>query len=277
MGTPCIAMGEVFDNARTLADAEALNAQERNRLWWERLPMTYVDWESKDRISLDSADGLLRHNPFLRGFDFTAFKNSKVLDLGCGAGTAACLFAKGGAKVTAVDLTQNAVDLTRRNAADRDLRLSAVRADAENLGLQSDSFDYVFSWGALHHSSDTLAAFREVSRILKTDGRGLIMVYNKSSLRYYLKGFYWLLAKAKAREVGWSLSAVQRFYTDGYYHRHFTPGELKKGLTDTGLRVTKIFPSHMAKQMIPGLPKKLDEFLKRKWGWLLVAEVEKIS
>ena len=147
--------------------------------------------------------------------------------------------------------------------------------DAENMALQSDCFDYVFSWGVLHHSSDTLAAFREVSRILKTNGHGLIMVYNRSSLRYYLKGLYWLFAKGKVSEVGWSLSAVQRFYTDGYYHRHFTPGELTKGLAEAGLRVSKVFPSHMTKRMIPGLPRRLDDFLKQKWGWLLVAEVSK--
>ena len=98
-------MRDAIDSARRAADGKAESAQQRNRLWWERLPMTYVEWDSEDRVGIDCSDGLLRHNPFLRGFDFGAFKNRKVMDLGCGMGTAACLFAKGGANVTAADWT----------------------------------------------------------------------------------------------------------------------------------------------------------------------------
>jgi ubiquinone/menaquinone biosynthesis C-methylase UbiE len=270
-------MRDALNTARGQADAAADKSQHRNQLWWNSLPMTYIDWESEDRIGIDCSDGLLRHNSFLRGFDFGAFRNRKVLDLGCGTGTAACLFAKGGANAIAADLTENAMNLVKRNAASQGLRLNSIRMDAESMALQSSSLDYVFSWGVLHHSSNTLVAFREVSRILRTDGRGLIMVYDRASLRYYLKGLYWLLAKRKVLEVGWSLRDVQRFYTDGYYHRHFTPRELTKALANSGLRVTKVFSTHMTKQMIPGLPRGLDDFLKQRWGWLLVAEFEKAS
>jgi hypothetical protein len=69
---------------------------------------------------------------------------------------------------------------------------------------------------------------------------------------------------------GDSFASVQRFFTDGYYHRHFTPREFQLALR--GLNVTRISISHMAHRMIPGTPAWLDRFLKRKYGWLLIAE-----
>jgi hypothetical protein len=36
--------------AREQAEAAAANAQDLNRLWWERLPMTYAAWAAGDRI-----------------------------------------------------------------------------------------------------------------------------------------------------------------------------------------------------------------------------------
>lgn len=258
-----------------MAENQGRNPKERNRLWWEQLPMSYVEWNSEDRNMIDLADQVLDTNPFLQTFNFGACSDRIVLDVGCGAGATACLFALGGAKVMAIDLTSNAVTLTKQNAAKHRLAVVTVRMDAEKMALKGAAVDHVFSWGVLHHSNDTRAAFGEVSRVLRVNGTALIMVYNRASLRYYLKGLYWLIAKGKVSEVGWSLAAVQQFYTDGYYHRHYTANELIAELNEVGLRCKRVISTHMAKPMIPLFPRRLDELLKRKWGWLLVAEVEK--
>jgi hypothetical protein len=77
------------------------------------------------------------------------------------------------------------------------------------------------------------------------------MVYNRRSLRYWLEGIYWLLIKRKFFK-GESLTSVQRFFTDGYFHKHCTASELKQILTLPGLTDFRVSVTHMAKQMMPG-------------------------
>ena len=258
-----------------------LDKQESNKMWWETLPMTYEDWDSKNREPHNAQDFLilekkfLEGNPFLKNFfNKIFFLNKKVLEIGCGSGPATCLFAKVGAKVTSIDITTKGVELTRRNLKVQRLNADVLQMDAENLRFKDNSFDYLFSWGVLHHSKNTLNAFEQVSRVLKKGGKGLIMVYNKNSLRYYINGIYWLIFRGKLLK-GYNLQRVQDFYTDGYYHRHFTSHELKAELEKTGLTCYKVSVTHMGTRMIPYLPRKMVTWLKRNYGWLLVAEFVK--
>jgi ubiquinone/menaquinone biosynthesis C-methylase UbiE len=256
------------------------NAQEKNRLWWESLPMTYQDWESASRIPKTKKDFLLAekellNSKFLGNFDFSKFSGKDVLEIGCGSGAGSCLFAKNGAKVTAVDITKQAIEITKLNAKVQGVKIKAMKQDAENMTFKDASFDFVFSWGVLHHSENTIKAFREFKRVLKTGGRGLIMVYNKNSARYYINGLNWLILKGKIFQ-GYNLKSVQDFYTDGYYHRHFTPRELKRELEKIGFRKVKISITHMGHKMLRRVPRKIEQWIKDNFGWLLVAEFEKI-
>lgn len=257
--------------------------QEKNRIWWESLPMTYKDWDEKERLPKTKKEflklevELLKGNPYLNEkFNFGEFKDKKVLEIGCGSGAASCLFAKNGAKVTAIDITEKAVEITKKNSGMQGLKMDVKKEDAEKMTFPKESFDYVFSWGVLHHSKNTLKAFAEVSRVLKKNGEGLIMVYNKNSLRYYINGINWLLLRGKIFQ-GYNLEKVQDFYTDGYYHRHFTPKELKKGLEKLNLKCKAIDVTHMGGyRMLPSLiPKGIEKSIKKNWGWLLVARFTK--
>lgn len=272
------APGGAIARVRNSVETETKDRQGRNRLWWERLPMTYAEWSEGDRIPRTRSDfeavraALLGHSPFLRvRYDFTAQKDRKVLDLGCGTGVTACLFAEAGADVTAVDLTEAAVDLARRCSEAWETPFSVARGDAERLGFVPESFDYVFSWGVLHHTSDTDQAFREVCRVLKPGGAGLVMVYHKNSAVYYLKGIYWLLAKGRIFQ-GHNLETVQGFYIDGYHHRHFTRRGLADALKAAGLDVDRVVVTQMQKKILPMMPRALDLWLKDRFGWLILAE-----
>ncbi|MDQ6807982.1 MAG: class I SAM-dependent methyltransferase [Verrucomicrobiota bacterium] len=245
--------------------------QARNRAWWEALPMTYRNWGDANRATTREQviRDFLEGNPYLTSNHF-AMANKDVLEIGCGAGPATCLFADNGARVTAVDLTSKAVEMTTAHEP----RATVIEMDAEALSFPDASFDHVFSWGVLHHSAQTERAFAEVARVLRPGGTGLIMVYNRASLRFWLKGLYWLVVKGKIAS-GDGIASVQRFYTDGYYHRHYTADELTAELSRLGLKITRMAKSHMAKQMIPMTPRGVDEKLKERWGWLLVAEFVK--
>lgn len=267
-----------FMRARHLSESASQSAQGLNRQWWENLPMTYAGWEQEVRDIDSFADverAFLGSNPWIdNNFDFSKWAGKRVLEIGCGSGAAACLFAKAHADVVAIDLTERAAKLTRMNALSQKLNIMTLNMDAEKIAFESGRFDFVFSWGVLHHSSRPLDAFQEVGRLLNLGGEGLIMVYNRNSLRYYLKGLYWLIVKGKI-VGGDTLESVQRHYTDGYYHKHYRPTELESVLASLGLKTKKTSIDHMAKKMIPLIPKSLDDFFKRTVGWLLIVEFVK--
>ena len=270
-----------FTSTRDAVDEDTANAQERNRLWWERMPMTYADWHADDRLPVDAEEfkrietRIFAASPFLRQwFGRMDFQGQKVLDVGCGSGALSCRLAKMGARVTAIDITEAAVALARRNARAQGLDMDIVRMDAEDMALPPASFDFVFSWGVLHHTDDIGAAFREVSRVLKPGKSGLVMVYHRASAVYYLNGLKWLLVKGKLFR-GHTLRSVQDFYTDGYYHRYLRRHEIAGLLAGAGLTARRISVTQYQKPILPFIPGWLDRALKARFGMCLVAEFDK--
>ena len=268
-------------STRDAVDEDTANAQERNRLWWERMPMTYADWHADDRLPVDAEEfkqietRIFAASPFLRQwFERMCFKGQKVLDVGCGSGVMSCRLAKMGARVTAIDITEAAVTLARRNARAQGLDMDIARMDAEDMGFPPASFDFVFSWGVLHHTDDIGAAFREVSRVLRPGKSGLVMVYHRASAVYYLNGLKWLLVKGKLFR-GHTLRSVQDFYTDGYYHRYLRRHEIAGLLAGAGLTARRISVTQYQKSILPFIPGWLDRALKARFGMCLVAEFDK--
>jgi len=271
----------VFIDAREASRKGAPTGNARNRLWWESMPMTYKDWAGNDRVLetendfSEAADVLFSNSTYLREqYNFSACNGKKVLDLGCGSGVLSVALARNGADVTAVDLTENATKMARKNSILNKLNIKVVRSDAENMAFGDESFDYVMSWGVLHHTENTEKAFDEVSRILKPNGRGLIMVYHKSSIFYYIKGLIWLFLKGKIFK-GYNLSTVINFYVDGYFHRHFTKRELRESLAKSRLDSIDVFATQQEKKILPFIPEKLDILLKYHFGWYLISLFKK--
>ena len=121
--------------------------------------------------------------PFIENFaEFNKWKDKKVLEIGCGVGVDTLKFAKNGAKIFAIDISPKSVALAKKrldyNALDGEIAVS----DAENLPFLDNQFDFVYSWGVLHHTPDIKKAVSEVFRVLKTGGRFCVMLYNRRSL-----------------------------------------------------------------------------------------------
>jgi ubiquinone/menaquinone biosynthesis C-methylase UbiE len=118
--------------------------------------------------------------------EFDRHWGERVLEIGCGMGTDALQFARGGAQVTVVDLTQSAIDITRKRFAIYGLPLEAHVADAEALPFPDNTFDVVYSFGVLHHTPDTEKALHEAVRVLRPGGRLIVMLYHRRSLVFGL-------------------------------------------------------------------------------------------
>ncbi len=111
-----------------------------------------------------------------------------LLEIGCGMGYDSLEFLKRGVRVTATDLTPNAVEMTRQHFAVEKVQAEDVRtANALDLPFDDDTFDAVWANGVLHATGNTRLAIQEARRVLKPGGRAIIShFYRKPSWMYLL-------------------------------------------------------------------------------------------
>ena len=167
--------------------------QAGSRSWWSSNPMDY-DWQSELRLQrlspewFDAIDQRFIHgsrlfatgeSPFDRIIPLDYLPDKRVLEIGCGMGLHTEVMTRAGAKVTAIDLTPIGVEATTRRLEIKGLRATVIMADAEKLPFTDGSFDFVWSWGVIHHSARTARVVREISRVLAPNGACRVMVYNR--------------------------------------------------------------------------------------------------
>jgi len=150
-----------------------------------------------------------------------------VLEIGVGNGTHAQIISGIAKSYTGIDLTEYAVNSTRIR-----LELAGVKGvirqmDAEKLDFPSVSFDFVWSWGVIHHSSNTSKILDEIYRVLRPGGKTVIMVYYRSWWSYYIGGILMGIFKGSFFR-GKSLHEVNQSRTDGALARYYTFNSWKK-------------------------------------------------
>ena len=201
--------------------------------WWTDNPMTY-DWrgevtaepyssgwfEAMDQRFLEASRPYLSSS---RPFDVIMpddLAGKEVLEIGCGMGLHTAQLVERGATVTAMDLTAPAVQATQARLALLGHTATVLQHDAENLPFNANTFDFVWSWGVIHHSGHTARIVREISRVLKGDGEARIMVYNRDGIIAHLIAIRFLLSGFSLR--GKTLDETLWGYTDGYLARYYT-------------------------------------------------------
>jgi SAM-dependent methyltransferase len=99
-----------------------------------------------------------------------------VVDLACGTGDLTLRMLKRGARVTAVDLSEQSLEIARRRVEIFMPRsvVDFAAEPAEAMSLESNSQDLVVGKWALHHL-DLHRAAREIHRILRPGGHGVFV------------------------------------------------------------------------------------------------------
>lgn len=103
-------------------------------------------------------------------------KDKKILDLGCGMGDATLYFAFCGAKVYALDISPQMIKLVNKLAKKYGFtkKIYAKVGVAEKLPYETNTFDFVYGNGILHHAVPSLS-LREVHRVLKPHCRAVFV------------------------------------------------------------------------------------------------------
>jgi len=98
--------------------------------------------------------------------------NEAVLDVGTGTGVVAITAARAGARVTALDLTPQLLDVARENARiARHMEIVWTEGDAEHLPYPDASFDVVLSQFGHMFAPRPDVVMSEMRRVLKPHGR----------------------------------------------------------------------------------------------------------
>lgn len=279
--------------------------QEANRAFWESNPMRY-DWKEKvgfeefskefyeeiDSRFFDNVKEYMpwKNIPFDNLIDFAGIGSKSVLEIGVGNGSHAQLLATHAKSFTGIDITEYAVRSTNLRMQVSELKAEIKQMDAEHLEFPDSSFDFIWSWGVIHHSSNTEQIIKEMYRVLKPEGEAVTMVYHRGWWTYYVfSGILQGLKTGDLLKTG-SLAKTVQMNTDGALARYYTPNTWKKLMERNGFRVEYVqvkgskaelfpIPSGRFKSLLMRLvPSVVTRFLTNqcRMGSFLIAKVRKL-
>jgi len=283
-------------------EAERREWQAANKAWWESTPMRY-DWrdeiaaapgtkeyfrEIDDRF-LTSARKYMpwRELPFEALIPFASLADKDVLEIGTGQGTHAQLIVPHCKSFTGIDLTAAASQMTARRLAAFNIPGKILQMDAENMEFPDNSFDYVWSWGVIHHSANTRRILEEMHRVLRPGGKATIMIYHRSWWRYYFNGSLQYVFRRQFREHA-GFHAIAQGATDGAIARYYRPDEWRK-IAKSFFDVDSFRVYGLKTEILPLPPGRLKAALERlipdavarlltnrlRFGMFLVADMRK--
>jgi SAM-dependent methyltransferase len=166
----------------------------------------YLEWRNDQYFDyikympLDGADGL------------------SVLDFGCGPGHDLIgfgLYSKP-ARLVGADLSSSSLAEARDRLALHAIPCELVQLDpnTERLPFDNETFDFMHSSGVIHHVENTVATMRELARVMKSGGRGQIMIYNRDSIWYHLYVSFQIML-LEGRHAGLPVDEAFARSTDG--------------------------------------------------------------
>lgn len=220
--------------------------------------------------------------------EFHRWKGKKVLEIGCGIGTDTINFARAGALVTAVDISEKSLKIAQKRAEVFDLKnkINFYHANTEELSsvLPIETYDLVYSFGVIHHTPNPYRAIEQIRKYMD-DGSSLkIMVYYRYSwkvfwiLTTYGKGQFWKLDELIAR-----YSEAQTGCPVTYTYTKNSIKDLLNNFTIREIRINHIFPYSIPEYVqykykklwyIKILPSCLFRWLEQHFGWHLCVDAK---
>jgi len=166
--------------------------------------------------------------------DFIRWRGKRVLEIGCGIGTDSINFARHGADLTIVELSDKSLDVTRQRFDVYGLEARFIQGNAEEIGRLIDAeekFDLIFSFGVVHHTPSPRTIIEQLPHFMHADSELRLMIYNKFSWKVF-----WIYAVLGWRHLGGLRGLVARYSE-----------------AQTGCPVTYIYSDSDARRLLQGL------------------------
>lgn len=120
--------------------------------------------------------------------------HQRILDVGCGDGELLIKVAERNKSAELCGVDPHA-EYARNNIERKghSHRIKCINAKAEDIALESRSFDFIYSVRSLHEFSNPVKALGEIKRLLAPDGEAIIIDWKREAKtgvreRYYGKG-----------------------------------------------------------------------------------------
>lgn len=207
--------------------------------------------------------------------EYTKFKQKKVLDVGCGNGYVLSKYAKEGASVTGIDITETAIDLCKKRFEFMNLSGDFRVANAELLPFEDNTFDCICSMGVLHHTPNPLKAIEEIYRVLKPNGRLIVMFYHKNSFYYRWKlKLLSLITKKSLSQLVNEFDGPENPKGDVFSKKELKSmfSKFRHQETFTGFLTSDMVLPKFGKYILPNF---LLKYFEKKFGWNLYLKANK--
>ncbi len=201
---------------------------------------------------------------------FGRWAGKRVLEVGCGIGTAAINFSRAGADYTGLDLSQASLDLAAKRFEVYNQKGVLRQGNAEELScyFEPASFDLVYSFGVIHHTPDPRRVVEEIRKVVKPGGEFRCMLYARES---------W---KAAMIEAGLDQPEAQFGCPIATTYTHDDVRKLVEGVFDvTMIKQDHIFPYVVEKYVkyeyeiqpwFRAMPEAMFKALEARFGWHLL-------
>jgi ubiquinone/menaquinone biosynthesis C-methylase UbiE len=198
-------------------------------------------------------------------------QGKSILDAGCGTGIFSIIFAnKGADQVTGIDISEGSLHTAQSLKEKFGLKNAEFeKQDMLALPFPDRSFDIVWAWGTVHHTTDPFKAIDELIRVLKPSGSILLAIYKRTRLTFiheiirkilvrtprktwkvlakilaiFLSPVIFLLKKREKSRKG---EKLEELIIDWYFvpiRHYYKPGEIKNYLEERGFSVEKFLPA----------------------------------
>lgn len=173
---------------------------------------------------------------------------SKVLEVAPGPGYFCIELAKlGGFDLTGLDISHTFVKMAARSAADAGVKVDFRQGSASRMPLMSNTYDFLLCRAAFKNFGDPVGALREMYRVLKPRGRGVIIDMKNNArpeaLSRYVNGMALSWFNRVTTKLAFKTVLVKSAYTREQFGHML--GQTKFGLVmidegEIGLEITMI-------------------------------------
>jgi len=264
--------------------------------YWDRRPCN-IRHSTKTPGSREYFDEVEKRKYFVephipRFAEFPRWQDKRVLEIGCGIGTDTINFARNGASVTAVDLSEKSLEMARKRAEVYGLadRIRFYHGSAEQLEqvVPPQTFDLIYSFGVIHHTPHPERVLEQLGSYSRPGTTVKFMVYNRHSwkvfwiLLTYGKCQFWRLKELIAR---YSEAETGCPVTYSYSRRELRELMERHGFRVKRVQIEHIFPycirdyiqyRYIKEWYFRWMPEPLFHALERMLGWHLCVTAEVI-
>lgn len=218
---------------------------------------------------------------------FERWRGKKVLEIGCGIGTDSVNFARAGADLTAVELSDRSLEICQGRFAVYGLQAKFYEGNAEELSsfVPVEPYDLVYSFGVIHHTPHPERVLEEIRKYCAPHTEVRMMLYSKWSWKVF-----WIILKY-GHGAFWRATDLVRAYSEAqtgspvtYYYSFAEVHRLMRDFEILEMRKDHIFPYVIDRYVqfeyawvwyFRWMPRPLFRWLERALGWhtLVTAEL----